>query len=230
MLRWSFGEKIFVGVPEEYASLPEAGTTVRVEGLWGDMPVRIKARAGADMEREWGEVIRAALGLLLSGRGRGVGLVVRDENGARKLGIKAEFRGAWDLAVLRQGVGEDVVGSERDWECVKARQNGVRIEGWICSRGIGSRNVQFLAVNGFPLMNETELHREINRVFSASSFGTIEETENGRRAPTRKGVERKGMFVLRIECRGGAALGGEGGTDGKAGVEGEVSWILIPSL
>ena len=120
--------------------------------------------------------------------------------------------------MLRAGVGADAVGAARDWERVRARQNGVRIEGWICARGSGLRGVQFIAVNGFPLAHETELHREANRVFAASSFGAVEDGKNG----TRKGVERRPMFVLRIECVAAAsALGGEGGTDGKAGVEGE---------
>jgi DNA mismatch repair protein MLH3 len=206
---------------------------VRVEGLWGDMPVRLKAREGMDMEREWGKILKIIAGLLMSGRGKDVGVVVRDENGARRLTIKAPNRERgepWDLAVLRQGFGSDVVGDMGTWESVKARQSGVRIEGWICSVGSGSKSVQFLYVNGFPLTSgETELHREVNRIFASSAFGIVEEVD-GKGVPKkggmRKGVDRRGMFVLRIECRGSdrSVLGGEGGTERKAGVEGEVSF------
>lgn len=76
------------------------------------------------------------------------------------------------------------------------------------------------------------LHTEANRVFTNSAFGVVEEADEGRegivkRGALKKSAERKGMFVLRIECRshGPRILGGEGGTEGKAGVEGEVSTL-----
>jgi len=232
-VRWSYGKKVFEGPAPEYVALEEQGTTVRAEGLWGDMPVRLKAREGMDVEREWDDVLKVICGLLVSGRGKGVGIVVRDEKGARRLTVKGGKRARaepWDLMVLRQVFGADVIGAVGTWESAKARQNGVRIEGWIRSRGYGSKAVQFLSVNGLPLASVgTELHREANRIFASSGFGTVED-EDGRSTPkrgrARKGVDRHGMFVLRIECRDGrAALGGEGGTDGKAGVEGEVGAI-----
>jgi len=194
--------------------------------------VRLKAREGINMEREWEEVLRVVVGVLVSGRARGVGLVVRDENGSRKLSVKGGTprEEPWDYAVLRQSFGVDLVANKEAWEYVKAKQNGTKIEGWICCTGAGTKAVQFLAVNGFPLAGaETELHREVNRIFSDSNFGAVEE--DGKRGGPRKGVERRGMFVLRIECRkdGIGVLGGEGGTEGKAGVEGEVG-ALIPTL
>lgn len=229
-VRWCYGKKVFEGVPAEYAALEASGTTVRVEGLWGDMPVRLKAREGRDVEREWDEVIKVVCALLVSGRARGVGVVVRDESGARRLTVKGGRKacaGPWDLVVLRQVFGGEVFGAAGLWENVKARQNGVRIEGWICRTGYGSKAVQFLALNGFPLVfTETELHREVNRIFAGSGFGIVEDVDAKgtlRRGGTRKSVDRHGMYVLRIEYRDGtAAMGGEGGTDGKAGVEGEV--------
>jgi len=235
-VRWSYGKKVFEGMAPEYSTLKEHGTTVRVEGLWGDMPVRLKAREGKDVEREWDDVLKVICALLVSGRGKGVGVVARNERGARRLTVMrggGARVGPWDLAVLRQVFGGEVVGPLGMWENVKARQDGVRIEGWICSRGYGSKVVQFLSVNGFPLVTgETELHREINRVFASSGFGIVEDIDGKgipRRGGTRKGVDRHGMFVLRIECRESkVSIGGEGGTDGKAGVEGEVRAIRRP--
>jgi DNA mismatch repair protein MLH3 len=226
-IRWSYGNRVFEGVPPDYASLPgdDAGTIVGVRGLWGDMPVRVKAREGMDMGREWRNVIRAVVALLMSRRSGKVGIVVRDETGARRLTIKPDASAEpWDLSVLRQGFGTDTIGLLEDWERVKAKQNGVRVEGWVSTKGIGNRSVQFLFVNGFPLMDgDTELHRELNRVFGSSGFGAAED-ETKRGGGIRRGVDRCSMFLLRVECRrkGINVLGGEGGTQGKSGVEGEV--------
>jgi DNA mismatch repair protein MLH3 len=229
-IRWSYGKKVFCGAAPEYGALEEPGTTVRVEGLWGDMPVRLKAREGMDMEREWAEVLKTIAALLMSGRGKRVGVVVRDELGSRRLTVKREIglqRESWDHNVLRQVFGSEVMADVGQWESVKARQNGVRIEGWISSRGHGSKAVQFISVNGFPLASmETELHREVNRIFASSGFGVVEDLDGKgvpKRGGTRRGVDRCGMYVLRIECRKERMLlGGEGGTEGKAGIEGEV--------
>lgn len=84
------------------------------------------------------------------------------------------------------------------------------------------------------------MHSEVNRIFANSTFGALEEVEGDRRDVMRrtvkKGPDTKGMYVLRIECRahGPGIIGGEGGTEGKAGVEGQVSTpysrIFISSL
>ncbi|CCX04750.1 Similar to DNA mismatch repair protein MLH3; acc. no. Q12083 [Pyronema omphalodes CBS 100304] len=228
-VRWSYGKNIFEGIAPDYAALPNSGTVVRVERLWGDMPVRIKAREGLDFEREWADILKAIIGLFLSGRGNGVSIIVRDQDGARQLSINPANRRRgepWDLMVLRQSLGSEVIGTIQDWENVKARQNGIRIEGWISSKGSASKNIQYIFVNGFPLsMEDTELHREVNRIFENSGFGVIEELDkngNPKRGAVRR-IDKRGMFILRIEFRRGESsiFGGEGGTGGKAGVEGQ---------
>lgn len=191
------------------------------------MPVRLKARQQEDVEREWEDVNRVIVQLLLTPQGKGVGVIARDEGGNRRLAVKDGNLGTWELSVLRQVYGREVVGS--GWEKVRAQQGGVKIEGWICTRGSGTREFQFLYINNHPLPPSTTLlHAEINRVLGASSFGVVEEDENrtsGSKVRTgpRKGVEKWGMFILRIECINGdiSVLGGEGGTGGKSGLEGD---------
>ncbi|KAI5818817.1 hypothetical protein BZA77DRAFT_277344 [Pyronema omphalodes] len=214
-VRWSYGKHIFEGIAPDYAALPNSGTVVRVERLWGDMPVRIKAREGLDFDREWADILKVIIGLLLSGRGNGVNFIVRDQDGARKLSINPANRRRgepWDLMVLRQSLGSEVIGTVHDWENVKARQNGIRIEGWISSKGGASKNIQYIFVNGFPLsMEDTELHREVNRIFENSGFGVVEEVdknENSKRGAVRR-IDKRGMFIFRIEFRrvsGGATI------------------------
>lgn len=226
-VRVSYSSPVFTGLAPEHLRLPATGTVVRIEGLWGDMPVRLKARQHDDVEREWEDVIRALVQLLLTPQGKGVAVVARDENGNRRMVVKDARVGPWEMGVLRQVYGRDVA---EGWERVRAQQGDVGIDGWICTKGSGTRGFQFLYVNGHPLPPSTTLlHAEINRVLAASSFGAVvvaADEDEGRaraRGGPRKGVEKWGMFILRIECADGDAgvLGREGGTEGKAGLGGD---------
>lgn len=204
----------------------------RIEGLWGDMPVRLKARQQEDFEREWEDVNRVLVQLLLTLRGKGVAVIARDENGNRRLVVKDAHLGPWEMGVLRQAYGRELGDG---WERVKAQQGGVGIEGWICTKGSGTRAFQFLYINNHPLPPSTTfLHAEINRIIAASSFGVVEEDEGKSKARNgpRKGVEKWGMFILRIERVDGdiGVLGGEGGTEGKAGLEGDHLKVVIDLL
>lgn len=223
---------MFTGLAPEYLRLPTTGTVVRIEGLWGDMPVRLKVRQQEDVEREWEDINRALVQLLLTPQGKGVAVIARDENGNRRLVVKDSRRGPWEMGVLRQVYGREMGDG---WERVRAQQGGVRIEGWICTKGSGSRGFQFLYINNHPLPPSTTLlHAEINRILAASSFGVVEEDgdKSKARSGPRKGVEKRGMFVLRIECVDGdiGVLGGEGGTEGKAGLEGDRLKTVISLL
>lgn len=237
-VRISYSTPVFAGPAPEHLRLPATGTVVRIEGLWGDMPVRLKARQHEDVEREWEDVIRALVQLLLTPQAKGVAVIARDENGNRRLVVKDTHLGPWEMGVLRQVYGRDMA---EGWERVRAQQGGVRIDGWICTKGSGTRGFQFLYINGHPLPPSTTLlHAEINRVLAASSFGVVAaaagaDEDEGRSKPRngpRKGVEKWGMFILRIECADSDAgvLGGEGGTEGKAGLGGDYLQAAISLL
>ncbi|KAI5784725.1 hypothetical protein EDC01DRAFT_789216 [Geopyxis carbonaria] len=215
--RWVYGKHVEAGPVAEWKRMLESGTVVRVEGLWGDMPVRVKAREGLDVEREWEAVLRGVVAALVATRaGRGVGVVVRDETGARRMAVRAGAEGVpWELGIVQAWRGAAVT---QGWERVRAKQNGVAIEGWIGTRPVLGRRCQFLSINGHPLRDETELHRAVERAFANSAFGA-----EGDGKGAKKGAERRGAWVLRVECRRDETrmLGGEGGTEGKAGVAGE---------
>ena len=207
----AFGREAHIGV-EEDARLLRSGTIVRVEGLWADMPVRSAARPVGDaaVEREWEEVKGVVTRWVV---GSGVTVVVRDETGRRRMAVTA----VEEVAALRQVYGAEV---DVGWERVRARQGGVSVSGWMAKSGSASKGFQYLYVNQHPLPpGTTLLHAEINRLFAASSFGVVGDAARGK-----KGADRWGMFILRIECRqrDPYLVGGEGGTDGKAGLEGDV--------
>ncbi|CUS07104.1 unnamed protein product [Tuber aestivum] len=224
MRRVSYGREVFTGAAPEHLGLGRSGTVVRVEGLWGDMPVRVKVREGADVDKEWDDMKRGIVMVLLS-RG-GVGVVVKDENGDVKVRVRAVVGSGWEVKVLKQVYAIDIDG----WEKVVARMGGIGIEGRICTRGSASKGFQYLCstedINGYPVpMGTTLLHEEINRLFASSSFGVTEEDDGAKRPKgnPKKGADRWAMFVLRLECqrREMDVIGGEGGTEGKAGLEGD---------
>ncbi|CAZ81087.1 unnamed protein product [Tuber melanosporum] len=222
MRRVSYGRELFTGAAPEHLELRRSGTVVRVEGLWGDMPVRVKVREGVDVDKEWDDTKRGIVMVLLS-RG-GVGVVVKDENGEVKVRVRVVVGSGWEVKVLKQVYAVGIDG----WEKVVARMGGIGIEGRICTRGSASKGFQYFTedINGYPVpMGTTLLHEEINRLFAASSFGVVEEDDGTKRlrGNPKKGADRWAMFVLRVECqrREVDVIGGEGGTKGKAGLEGD---------
>ncbi|KAL7276305.1 DNA mismatch repair protein [Rhizina undulata] len=232
-VRFSYSKRAYIGPAPEHQRLSAHGTIVRIEGLWGDMPVRLKARQVEDTEREWEDVKRVVVQLLLTPQGKGVSVVVRDENGVRKLSVRGgRSPGLWETGVLEQAYGKEM--DKSAWEIVQAKQGGVKIEGLMSTQGTGSREHQYLFINNHPLPPATTLlHSEVNRIFNTSTFGVIEDESSKPRKnesnilkgrnTMKKGVDKWGMFILRIESSRDdfQLLGGEGGTEGKSGVEGE---------
>jgi len=147
MRRVSYGREVFTGAAPEHLELGRSGTVVRVEGLWGDMPVRVKVREGADVDKEWDDMKRGIVMVLLS-RGD-VGAVVKDENGEVKIRVRAVVGSGWEVKVLKQVYAVGTNG----WEKVVARMGGVGIEGRICTRGSASKGFQYLCRLVFILLS-----------------------------------------------------------------------------
>lgn len=161
LVRFSYGTKpIYSGLAPEHMRVwgdYKSGTTVKVDTLFGNFPVRLKARENlreTNSEREWEELRRVLAGLLMSVHGKGVGLTVRDVNAsgesAVKMMVKPKPEGeygrnkSWEVDVLRQIFGIGEIGSFSDWEWVRARRGPVSIEGWISKVGCASKRYQFL--------------------------------------------------------------------------------------
>jgi DNA mismatch repair ATPase MutL len=147
---------IFSGLAPEHMRIwgDNSGTTVRVDTLFGNFPVRLKAQENlreGNSEREWEELRKVVAGLLMVG-GEKVALTVRDVNGSGDGAVKimvrpkAERSGrrAWEVDVLRQLFGVGEIGGFEDWEWVRARRGRVGIEGWISKAGCASKRYQFL--------------------------------------------------------------------------------------
>ncbi|KAI5864067.1 hypothetical protein GGS23DRAFT_562754 [Durotheca rogersii] len=226
-------------------SLPEQrllsfphGTRVTVRDLFGSMPVRVKQRA-IDAERgaharDWERLRRALVALLLAWPGH-VSLSVRDSVDRRSLairipeessGLEGEKGGSLSLAarvsrtLFQAQLSDD---NCRDaWVPLQATAGQTSIVGAVSLVPIASRHIQFISLGVRPVSNDhgsNVLYEEINRLFTNSSFGVLEqaidlnEDKRDQRAKDRrfktdgytnqelrgrKGVDRWPMFYIRI--------------------------------
>ncbi|KAF8418595.1 hypothetical protein EV426DRAFT_720563 [Tirmania nivea] len=215
----------------DHLRLPHSGTTVRLEALFGNLPVRFKAQqASFDEEREWEELKRVVLALLLATDGGmpNVGITLRDFAGNKKAVIKPRInvpggtieegeegeqgtedggRFEAELRLLQQVYTPKEIGSTSSWERIRARRGNVTMEGWISTTGSPSRRYQFISINSHPLppppQSTNVLHATLNQLFSRSTFGTvIDPMARGTKLAQkpRKGVDRYPKCILRIMC------------------------------
>ncbi|OCK77413.1 hypothetical protein K432DRAFT_304291 [Lepidopterella palustris CBS 459.81] len=232
--------------PQQEISFREHGTRVTVRDLFGNMPVRVKHRAmvledKSEHERLWESLRKAVTGVLLGWR-TSVSIRLRDIDKNRSLFLNGQKTAAlvgkeelertsysselrYMLNILAQAsyVSFDEWGS---WVPASASTTSISIDGAISLNPAPSKRVQFLSLGIRPLSSEeghNELYDEINRIFSLSSFGTVEddsdvdEDEKERRKYDkrfksdgftnreikggRKGIDRWPMFCLRISLK-----------------------------
>ena len=144
--------------------------------------MRVRAQQAAlDEEREWEELKRVLVALLLAREGgmSDVGIILRDFAGNTKavvrprmgvLGgsVKEDFWEAQreedcddsaltgfaeaEIRLLQQVYSPKEIGPQTSWERVRARRGNVTMEGWICVTGAPCRRYQFITVNSYPLL------------------------------------------------------------------------------
>jgi DNA mismatch repair protein MLH3 len=228
------------------------GSRISVRDLFGNMPVRVKQRAiideaGLETDRQWHALKVGLVSLLLPWNRRVVFKVTDSENSAKTLYINtgaqfipnalsernlniltqkvSEFDQSTVLSILCQSgiISND---SKNSWIPVSASTSSVTIKGIMSLEPAPSRAVQFMSVGIIPCLDENrhnELYETVNRLFSQSSFGHIDdssepdEAEMKRRqhdrryksdGPTnkqlqggRKGVDRWPRFYLHIDMK-----------------------------
>lgn len=211
------------------------GTRVTVRNLFGNLPVRVKQRAvvaehKAEHDRLWEALRREVTGLLLSW-GRPASLRIRDVDGRTVLSFFNSNRAAdsarprsdelyFMLNTLTQA-NYLLVDEWSSWVPAAASTPTISIKGAISLAPAPNKRGQFISLGIRPLSIESghnELYDEVNRLFSLSSFGSVEEDtgvlEKGKtrlqgdgyttkQVKARKGVDRYPMFHLRILLKDG---------------------------
>ncbi|KAF2431944.1 hypothetical protein EJ08DRAFT_610156, partial [Tothia fuscella] len=222
----------------------EHGTKVSVRNLFGNMPVRVKQRAltledRGEQERQW-EGLRHGLVALMIASGRAITLRVKDLATSRTLTLlepknKGDRLQRSDSGVSSQSgrirlalsiLGQAGLISPNDttaWIPASASSLTIVIKGAISLLPVPTKSIQFLSFGIHPLPGSAhnELYDHINKLFSKSRFGVVEdealtEEEKLRRQNDKrfkqdgltnkqimieKGVDRWPMFVLNISFK-----------------------------
>ncbi|KAK2777686.1 DNA mismatch repair protein [Emmonsiellopsis sp. PD_33] len=221
------------------------GTRVTVTDLFGNLPVRVKHRAlslrtNQDLDREWDELKSMITAILLASN-KHVKVTASDATKSRKLVIKSAIPipslesgkapGPLDLNRIRSILMQSGYISPRDsdsWATASARTSGISVESAISLQPSPTKQIQFISFGINPILSQTNanvLYNEINRLFSLSRFGAIddppaitdvleglhlkdsdhtteEDPASRKKRSVAKGINRWPMFYIRIELQG----------------------------
>lgn len=198
------GKVIARRLPGEHAALNQRrDTTVTVQDLFGNMPVRVKQRAihsslSAEEEKSWTDLKYGVVALLLawpkpcavrlrdtdeSSRVMNISaqtsafsatLTKRNLDHMSSASAKCDLRDA--LPILFQS-GLAPASSTSRWVPLAASTSGVSLKGLVCLDAVSSKQCQFIAIGISPcgINGRSELYDVANKVFANSSFGTVED-------------------------------------------------------
>lgn len=197
------------------------GTRVMVRDLFGSMPVRVKQRPvasvdRANVDRDWSQLIQDAMALLLAWQ-TPVSILLSEANGQRQVRLRSTDKPGTPARVSQLLMQSSLV-DPSDVESlisVSASTSHVRITGCMSTRPVATRRAQFISFGVQPLANDrgtNVLYEEVNKVFLESSFGMIDsdlEDSNSddlsrKERGSRRRAERWPMFYLCIKARDSA--------------------------
>ncbi|KAJ5747840.1 uncharacterized protein N7511_009536 [Penicillium nucicola] len=171
------------------------GTSVKVNDLFGNMPVRVKSRALAlqksdEMEREWNNLRYSLVSLLLANPQLSK-VVVSDAEKNRRMSIRLGARSVSDLHVSHRDhdfnlkrIGSILAQSGlissrhvESWHELSASVPDLTIRAAISLSPSPTRKFQFISLGKEPLLSRSSsnlLYGEVNRLFALSDFGNLE--------------------------------------------------------
>ncbi|TLD33058.1 hypothetical protein PspLS_00952 [Pyricularia sp. CBS 133598] len=210
-------------LPEQRILVFPHGTRVTVRDLFGSMPVRVKQRAleaaRTGSGRDWGQLVRMAVSLLLGFSGI-VAVTLRDMQSNRVLTLKSDSSSLISRTshiLSRAALWDNPDAAE--WVPLSASSSGITIHGCISLAPAPSKKMQFVTLDMEPISDDLKsnvLFEEINKVFANSRFGFNEDSEldistsavNSNAAianesnRAKKGIDRWPVFYLRVSLQG----------------------------
>ncbi|RAL16503.1 putative DNA mismatch repair protein (Mlh3) [Aspergillus homomorphus CBS 101889] len=162
------------------------GTSVTVNDLFGNMPVRVKSRALAlqksdEVDRQWDDLKQLLVALMIANN-QLAKLVIMDankekkhclypKNGGHETGVMLDLQRI--NSILNQACLVDARGFEH-WDVVSASVSGFRIQVAISCIPSPTKKVQFVSLGTTPLLPSSSaniFYTEVNRLFALSDFG-----------------------------------------------------------
>ncbi|KAI9042585.1 putative DNA mismatch repair protein (Mlh3) [Aspergillus affinis] len=174
------------------------GTSVTVNDLFGNMPVRVKSRALSlqrpdELDRQWDELRQLLVSLMLANDSL-TKLVISDASRDKKLIIRPRnhsqsAEGALDLQRISSIFAQAGLAEFQNiqcWNAVSATLPDLSIHAAISLKPSPTKKVQFISVGMNPIYarNSTNLlYNDTNSLFSSSDFGAM----GGPRGPSLHG-------------------------------------------
>ncbi|KAI9054024.1 hypothetical protein LZ554_001197 [Drepanopeziza brunnea f. sp. 'monogermtubi'] len=209
---------------QQHLTHPGHGTRVVVRDLFGNMPVRVKQRAVMVAAKEWADLKRDVVALLLPW-GKAVAVTMTMISPSSSSNPKMVIRPPsplftsdrfFSVSSVSRTLSQAAFISVREadatrWVPVGASTPMLRIAGLFSLDPGPTKQVQFLSLGIQPLVvGQNVFHDEINRLFSHSAFGVEEEAREPERERftnkelkgAKKGVDRWPMFCLNIQLQG----------------------------
>ncbi|OQD68054.1 hypothetical protein PENPOL_c003G07058 [Penicillium polonicum] len=187
---------IYIQIQTEWLVLRSAGhgTSVTVNDLFGNMPVRVKSRALTlqrpdELEREWDHLRNSLVSLLLANP-QFSKLVLLDVERNKRMSIRpgtafvsearlAHAQGEFDLKriglILTQS-GLITLQNFDNWHEISASVSDLIIRGAISLHPSPTRKVQFISLGKDPVLScnsSNVLYDEVNRLFALSDFSNV---------------------------------------------------------
>ncbi|KAJ5149421.1 hypothetical protein N7448_000999 [Penicillium atrosanguineum] len=176
----------------------EHGTSVTVNDLFGNMPVRVKSRALAfqrpdELEKEW-ENLRNLLVSLMLANSQFSKLVITDVIRDKRISIRFVSHtgdladssiSTTDLRRIGSILAQSGMISSRNmnsWHVLSATIPDLTIRAAISTVPSPSKKLQFISLGDDPVLsrsNSNILYNEVNRLMSLSDFGTARPGSNG---------------------------------------------------
>ncbi|KAJ6179269.1 hypothetical protein N7519_009730 [Penicillium mononematosum] len=180
------------------------GTSVTVNDLFGNMPVRVKSRALTlqrpdELEREWDHLRNSLVSLLLANH-QFSKLVLIDVERNKRMSVRLgnpsvpEARISHDqrdLDLKRIGIvltqsGLITPQNFDSWHEISASVSDLMVRGAISLQPSPSRKCQFISLGKEPLLSRNSsnvLYNEVNRLFSSSDFSNVGAMSNRSSVP-----------------------------------------------
>lgn len=198
------------------------GTRVTVNNLFGNMPVRIKHRASSlrrseDVDKEWEELTRMLVALVLSNSGFQK-LRLSDREKSRSLNIRipqgttkstnseSQISSLVRVHTILAQSGLTLGTSVDEWVRMSASTLEISVKAYVALGSSPTRLNQFISLGINPIFNEHKsanvLYDEINQVFAGSDFGSVpavSRLRESRLQGTMRGTRRWPIFYIRID-------------------------------